>query len=232
MNTPHKTGRELILQALQEKASTKQKIYRTTLKIFEDLKKTLKEIQADLNKEIKKVDKSVEISYEAKGTFEAEIKFSGDVLIFSMHTNVFTFNDDHFIHKTGYVEEDPSRAYCGTIQIYNFLTDSFKYNRSNDVGYLIARIFINKEKHFFVEGKRQLGFLYTDFENITISKESIKAIIESAMLYAIDFDLLVPPYNEVKELTLLQKIQQTGTTSFKTGKRLGFRFEADSEKIS
>ena len=51
------------------------------------------------------------------------------------------------------------------INIYNFLADSFKYNRLNDVGYLVGRVFLNKDLHYFVEGKRQLGFLYNDFVN-------------------------------------------------------------------
>ena len=44
------------------------------------------------------------------------------------------------------------RTYCGVINMYNFLSDSFKYNRENDLGYLIGRMFINKE-NTFVEGK-------------------------------------------------------------------------------
>jgi hypothetical protein len=112
------------------------------------------------------------------------------------------------------------------------LSDSFKYNRNNDLGYLIARIFINIENHYFVEGKRQLGFLYNDFENAIIDETSIKAVVESCVLYATEFDLLVPPFNEVKEITVYQKIEQMGNASIKTGKRLGFQFQADSDHIS
>ena len=38
------------------------------------------------------------------------------------------------------------------------------------MGYCIGRIFINKENHYFVEGKRQLGFLYNDFMNSKMNK--------------------------------------------------------------
>ena len=44
--------------------------------------------------------------------------------------------------NTSYVKEDKNRSYCGVIHLYNFLADSFKYNRLNDVGYLIGRVFI------------------------------------------------------------------------------------------
>lgn len=222
----------LILEALQEKASDKQRIYRLTQQVFKEFKLSLKAIRSDLKKEVSKTSSDIEIAYSDRGNFEAEIKFGGDVLIFTMHTNIFTFDNNHFIHNTDYVTNDPSRAYCGMIQIYNFLGDSFKFNRGQDVGYLIARVFINKERHFFVEGKRQMGFLFNDFDNSKIDKKQINSIIESIILYAIDFDLLVPPYEKVKELTVQQKLDQTGSSAFKTGKRLGFRFEADSDQIT
>lgn len=225
-----KPARELILDYLKEKATTKQSIYRTTLEIFQELKVVLKEIQADLHSVMAKHDKHVEIHFRDNGAFEAELKFSGDLLIFTMHSNVFNFDNDHNIFKSNYVQENHLRSYCGMIQVYNFLADSFKYNRSNDLGYMVARIFINKEKHFFVEGKRQLGFLYNDFDNAVIDKKAIKNIVESAILYAIDFDLFVPPYEDMKEISVSQKLEQTANNFLRTGKRLGFRFQADTDR--
>ena len=85
----------------------------------------------------------VPFEFHDKSEFEAELRFGGDVLIFFMHTNIFEFSRDHEVMKTSYVREDPDRSYCGTILIFNFLADSFHYNRENDLGYLIGRIFIN-----------------------------------------------------------------------------------------
>jgi len=227
----NKSTRELILDALREKASNKQRIFRLTKQVFKEFKSSLKATQLSLKSEISKTNKDIGLIYSDNGNFESEIKFSGDVLIFSMHTNVFTFDPNHFIQKSNYVKEDPTRSYCGMIQVFNFLGDSFKFNRQQDIGYLVARIFINSERHFFVEGKRKLAFLYNDFENSKIDKPAIQDIIESVILYAIDFDLLVPPYEKVKQLTVQQKQEQSGTSSFQTGKRLGFRFESDSDKL-
>ena len=117
------------------------------------------------------------------------------------------------------------------IQIYNFLSDSIKYHRHNDLGYLIGRIFINKEGHFFVEGKRQLAFLYNEFKDQIITKQQVMNIIESAILYSLSFDLLTPPYEEVQVISLMEKIQQSGVMAQKTGKRVGFKFSSDSEKL-
>ncbi len=96
---------------------------------------------------------------------------------------------------------------------------------------MIARLFVNKDKHFFIEGKRQLGFLYNDFENLVLDSTHIQDVIESSILYTLNFDLLVPPYDMVKELTINQKIEMQGIQSQQTGKRLGFRFSADDEEI-
>ena len=63
--------------------------------------------------------------YNDKGPFEVEFKVGGYLLIFSMHSNVFEFDDKHPVWKTKYIEEDSLRSYCGVINIYNFLADSF-----------------------------------------------------------------------------------------------------------
>lgn len=65
-----------------------------------------------------------------------------------MHTNVFCFPPEHAVGKSSYVLETPTRGYCGMIQAYNFLSDSLKYQRLSDIGYLLARLFINAEGNF------------------------------------------------------------------------------------
>ncbi len=226
-----KEPKEIILELLKEKASTKQEVYRLTLETFKNLKLIVKRTCDNLSKQMHKIDKKVKITYEDKGAYECTMTFGGDLLIFTMHSNIFTFDQNHFIHNLTYIQEDSSRAYFGLIQSYNFLADSFKFNRANDVGYLIGRIFINKERHFFVEGKRQLGFLYNDLENSVLNIDKINEIIESTIIYCLNFDLLSPPYQAVQEITVSDKIQQSGMLSVKTGKRLGFKFQNDSDRL-
>lgn len=208
---------------LKTKGNLKQDVYGITLDRFEVIKKDLRKISNELN-EAKDADDKFDVDYKENGKFEARIKFAGDELIFNMHTNVFGFDAESYVHTLDYVKDDPSRQFCGMIEVYNFLADSFKYNRVYDVGYLIARIFINKDGHFFVEGEEQLGFLYKQFDKMVLVDELICMIIENAMLYSIDFDLWVPKYAEVKQLTVGQKIQQNGNITHMTGKRVGFEF--------
>lgn len=223
--------RDLILKTLKEKSSLKQDVYYNTLSVFNSLKANAKQIASDLQKEAKSIDKRLIVEYKDKGEFEFELRVAGDLLIFVMHTNVFEFDKNHQIWRNSYMKQDYTRSFCGVINIYNFLNDSFKYNRINDVGYVIGRMFINKENHFFVEGKRQLGFLYNDIVNAIIDDSKVKSIIESAILYSLDFDLFTPTFDAIKEISVLDMQQATESMQIKTGKRLGFRFQADSDEI-
>jgi len=221
-------SRELILKVLQEKAVLKLEVCERTEAGFNALKKILSEVQDELKSSIHKViSKNTPIGYLERGEFEAEFNIIDDSIFFIRHTNVFTFESNHEIWKLSYVQKDHNLAFCGTINIYNFLSDSFKYNRTSDLGYLIARIFINKENHFFVEGKRQLGFLYNDFSNDVFDTGAIRKVIESALLYSLDFDPYTPPYEQLQQLTVQDILTYTMESRISTGKRLGFKFEAD-----
>ena len=217
---------EKIVSLLKEKACTKQKIYRITKNIFANFQDVLQEKANILNNEIQ--DKDVEVSYEESGDFDAKLKFSGDTLLFHMHSNIFDFDSSHQIHKKSYVKEDKMRSFCGVINIYNFLSDSLKYNRLNDAGFLIARIFINKDNHFFVEGDKQLGFLFNDFVNQQIDEVQICKIIDTAMIYALNFDLQTPNFNDVKVVSLHQILDINNNHKIKTSKRLGFKFSSET----
>jgi hypothetical protein len=223
-----KEVRESILEALVIKSTVKQKVYENTQQTFLILKKVLKQLEENYRSKIKNDVPDVVLPvYKDRGSFEAEFKIAGDLLIFSMHSNVFEFDDKHPVWNTTYIKDDPLRSYCGTINIYNFLADSFKYNRVNDLGYLVARIFVNKENHFFVEGKRQADEVVKDFAMDTISPGVIRQIIETAIQYCIEFDLLVPLYDQVKIATVDQMNQKMSFSKMVTGKRLGFGFNSD-----
>lgn len=220
--------RASFLEALVIKSSVKQKVYENTQLSFTILKKVLRQLEKDYINAIKnKVPENVLPVYKERGPFELEFRIGGDLLIFSMHSNVFEFHDEHPVWKTKYLEEDPLRSYCGTINIYNFLADSFKYNRTNDLGYLVARVFVNKENHFFVEGKNQSGEIVKDFAIDTISPGILRQIVETAIQFSIEFDLLVPSYEQVKMATVDQMRQKISHSKMTTGKRLGFTFSSD-----
>ncbi len=212
-----------------KKSELKQNVYQATKETFELFRRETRELIELFRTRCREEGRQVAFEFTDRGDFEFEVKFAGDILLFMMHTNVFEFSRDHQVMKTPYVREDPQRSYCGVIHIYNFLADSFAYQRDNDLGYMIGRVFVNNERHYFIEGKRELGMLYTNFNTSTVTPESVQGIIESAIEYTTNFDLLTPPYDEVKLVSVGEMRTNFDKKSLVTGKRLGFRFQADNE---
>ena len=220
-----------LFPGLRKKAAFKQEVYRNTLETFRLFKSVLIEMDTEYRQIFKTDPLQIPFEYRDKGEFEAELRFGGDILIFTMHTNVFEFSRDHEVMKTTYIHEKSNRSYCGIIMIFNFLADSFKYSRMNDLGYMIGRIFVNNENHYFVEGKREVGQLYNNFQSSVISRETVRTILESAIRYTINFDLLTPPYDELKMVTVADIQTTLDNMKIATGKRLGFRFQGDHEEF-
>jgi hypothetical protein len=216
-----------LIRAFIKKAGLKQEIYQNTFKVFSQFRTLSEKFISGNNMKVGQAKYHLLFEYEDRGDFQFMLKFGSDVLIFMMHTNVFEFPRDHEVMKTDYIRQDKLRSYCGNIMIFNFLADSFRYNRSNDLGYLIGRVFVNREQHYFVEGKKEVGLLYNNFPHSIINQKTIRSIIHSSILYTINFDLLTPPFDDQKEVTLQEMQTQLDTMSLRTGKRIGFRFQAD-----
>jgi len=216
-----------IQELLCQKSAIKQQVFRLTQTIFRDLKMALRNKENELTPSLSVNAPNVEVKYSDKGDFEAHLKFGGDTLVFMMHTNIFDFDESHFINQSNYMKVDKMREFCGMIQVYNFLSDSIKYNREHDIGYLIARIFINKEQHFFIEGKRPLSFLYKDLEKNVISEAVLNIIVEETMLFCLNFDLMAPPVDAVNYISVEQKNMLSHSSGMPTGKRLGFLMSAE-----
>lgn len=223
-------GKEQLFGKLIKKAELKQTVFHSTFESFKLLKKVIDKLALEFQDYYIEHKPKRHVAFDARlrGDFEIEVKFGGDILLFLMHTNVFEFPRDHAVMKTSYVKEDTNRSFCGMISVYNFLADSFKYNRVNDIGYMIGRIFINKDKHYFIEGKRELGFLLNNFGGFAIDQKAVSAILDAAIKYTVNFDLLTPPYNKVQEVTVNEMKNTLDAISLKTGKRLGFKFQADN----
>jgi len=216
-----------IIGTLKEKSVLKEKVYDNTLESFNTVKDILRSLSKEVNQNIENADPRIKLEYSDRSSFDAQLKVAGDILLFSMHSNIFQFDREHPAWKTPYIQKNKYNAYSGIINIYNFLADSFKYSRLDDLGYLIARVFINHEKQYFVEGKRQMGMLFTNYGQEEINRASLQIIISTAIQYALEFDLLVPPYDTVKIATVGQAEAKIQHSKLITGKRLGFQFNSD-----
>lgn len=219
--------RSEIVNLLKDKATLKQLVYDNTYAVMTQLKEILQEYAVEANDLLEGSDRRIKLDYRDRGRHEAQLQMAGDILIFSMHTNVFQFERDNIIWKNSYVQKDRSNAYCGVIHIYNFLSDSFRYNRQGDEGYLIGRIFVNREMQYLVEGKRQISFKHNNFGSGVIDSESLTEIIESAIGYTLEFDLLVPPFDTIKIASVEQMNTKIENSRGQTGKRLGYQYNSD-----
>ncbi|CAA9271869.1 MAG: hypothetical protein AVDCRST_MAG95-2804 [uncultured Adhaeribacter sp.] len=213
---------EAIFEGLKQKSATKQTIYRNTQEVFEKMRVAAADIVAILSqKMVGEVDSNVIIEYRNINEFEFHVKFSGDLLIFVMHSNVITFSDDHELMSNPYVEADFRRRFFGHIMAYNFMADSIKYNRMNDPGYLLARILINVENHFYLEGVSELDLEYTDISKNLVDERALRLFIESAMVASVNNDLVAQDVEDIKKISVKQKLENQQVSR---GQKLGFSF--------
>ncbi len=222
------TQRESIIKSIIFKSNLKQRVYDNTFASFNMLKETLFEMASELDDELEgKVDRRVRLEYRDRGKFETQLQVANDILLFQMQSDIFTFEDNHPIWSNSYVSTDRANAYCGVINIYNFLADSFKLNRNSDEGYLIGRIFINADNNYFVEGKRQFVMRHDGFGRKELNRTELVEVLESSLHYVLNFDPLVPPYDAHKRVKVDQFNSKMDNSKFVTGKRIDFDFNTD-----
>ena len=198
---------DLIAQGLSGKASAKQAIFRATQAAFDVLRQASQELCLELTQKITTLDASVRIEYYPVNGMEFHIRFSGDLLVFVMHSNIVTFPDDFGPMTTAYVQDDFRRRFFGHIMAYNFMADSIKYQRMNDPGYLVGRLLVNIDSHYFLEGVQQLELPDHDMSASPISAEAMRLFVESAMIAAVNNDLIAPPMTEIQRITVKQKLE-------------------------
>lgn len=225
------SNREHLIELIRGKASVSQQVYDRTLAVFSSLKETLQEYAVEANELLEGTDRRIRFVYQDRGKFEAQVQVTTDVLFFSMHTNTFLFDSTSPVWETDYVKEDRNNAYSGIISIYDFLADSLKFNRSEDEGYLVARLFINKEGRYMVEGRKQNNMPHGHFSDEPIDDNVLTSIFENALEYSVgEFDLLVPSYDMAKVVSLEQINTKIEHSKLRTGKMLGRSFNLNPEE--
>ena len=218
--------REEILGTIIRKSTLKQQVFDSTFSAFNLLKETLFEMASELDDALDgKLDRRVRLEYRDRGKFEAQLQVASDILLFQMHTDVFIFEPSHPVWQNGYVQNDREKGYCGVVNIYNFLSDSFKFNRNADEGYLIGRLFINREGCYFVEGNAAHSVQAERFGERELCRETLIPILEEAVAYALSFDPYMPHPEVNKRVTVDQFNTKMDNSKFVTGKRLGFDYE-------
>ncbi|RFP64759.1 hypothetical protein D0N36_12735 [Hymenobacter lapidiphilus] len=210
-----------IFEGLRQKSSAKQAIYRQTQSTFELLRQASQQLVEELSSKVAAVDASVMIEYRPVNEMEFHIRFSGDLLVFVLHSNIVTFPDDYGPMPTKYVEDDFRRRFFGHIMAYNFMADSIKYQRLNDPGYLVGRLLINIDQHYYLEGVQQLELPDNDMSDNVVTEDALRLFVESAMIAAVNNDLIAPPMTEIQKITVKQKLENQQVSR---GSKVGFSF--------
>ncbi|WP_226163386.1 hypothetical protein [Hymenobacter terricola] len=210
-----------IFEGLKQKSTAKQAIFRNTKAAFDCLRLVSQELVVELTRKLTPFDSSVVIEYRSINDMEFHIRFSGDLLVFVMHSNVVTFADDYGPMPSAYVSEDFRRRFFGHIMAYNFMADSIKYQRLNDPGYLVGRLLVNIDNHYFLEGVQQLELPDNDMSDNLITTDAMRLFVESAMIAAVNNDLIAPPLPEIQKISVKQKLENQQVSR---GSKVGFSF--------
>ncbi|MFK7954073.1 MAG: hypothetical protein AB8B73_14590 [Ekhidna sp.] len=213
-----------IAELLLTKSGVKQTTYRNVCNAFKSLRKEAEKVVSEVNKKSELKDDDIELKVKKINDQEFHLKIAGDLLVFYLHTNIITLGEEYSYNKSEYVVEKPNRKYLGQINVYNFMADSLKYHRENDPGYLLARLMINNENRFIVEGDRQINFMFETVSLKEIEQTDLNVLIHLIMTQAIENDLVAPPFQSIRALTLRQKLASTEVVG--AGQKIGFQMSS------
>jgi hypothetical protein len=223
----HQDPTENIAEILLNKSSIKQQTYRNVCTAFKQLQEEATLLIDVLSAKTTERDQDIKLKVEPVSDQEFRIQVAGDLLVFVLHTNIITLPADYDFNKSEYVVEQPLRKYLGQINVYNFMADSFEFNRLNDPGYLLVRLLINHENHFIVEGDRQVGFMFESVSDKPLEKVDLDVMIKLIITQAAENDLVVPPFPQIRNITVREKLEKT--QSLGAGNKIGFQMSYQNE---
>jgi hypothetical protein len=210
-----------ILHLLESKSTAKQITYKNLLAAFTTLSNESKRIIQELNKKVRPGDDDVTMEFKIVHEHEFHVKVAGDLLVFVLHTNIVTFEETHPVMQDPYTKLNAVNRYFGQIMVYNFMSDSIKFNRVNDPGYLVARLLINHEGRYVVEGEGRLSALSNKISESAITEIDLSILVKFALTVAIENDLMAPSFPDVRFITLHQKMEKTQELG--AGHKIGFK---------
>jgi hypothetical protein len=212
---------EHIRHLLENKSTAKQITYKNLLACFQVLAKESKAVVTELKKMAKPGDTDVTVDFKIINDNEFHVKLAGDLLVFVLHTNVVTLEESHVIMQDPYIKQNEVNRYFGQIMIYNFMADSLKFNRVNDPGYLVARLLVNHEGRYVIEGEGRLNAIANKISSDPITENELNILVKLVLTIAIENDLMAPPFPQVRFITLFQKLEQTQELG--AGQKIGFQ---------
>jgi hypothetical protein len=219
---------EQIVTLLSGKGAHKCLVLNHTKSAFQILKEEGKQLVADLNESLEGHEE-VKVAFRDLGDYQFRLLVDEDVLIFNLHEEVFDIEKSHPLWKSSYLKDNRLNAFCGMITIFNFLTTSIESNRPDDIGNQIGRVFINLDNHFFVEGKKEVGYLYSNFSDQLFNTSHMRELLLSTVLHCLGSDLTAPPFETFGVLNVAQINEINRTLGARSYKPLGFTFKNEDD---
>jgi hypothetical protein len=210
-----------IKNLLESKSTAKQITYKNLLRAFDVLATESQRIVKELTTKVRLGDEDVTVEYTRINSHEFHVKLAGDLLIFVLHTNIVAMDGNHPVMQDPYMKEKEVNRYFGQIMIYNFMADSLKFNRINDPGYLLARMLINHDGRYVIEGDGHLSTIANKVSSQPIVDAELAILVKLALMLAIENDLVAPPFPDVRYITLYQKMEKT--LELGAGRKIGFQ---------
>jgi hypothetical protein len=217
----------VLLNLLHDKALLKQEVIGGAHEKFNMFKQVMSDEVSSLANKL--TDKRIRMQFIDKGLNECHVLAGSDALVFHLHTNVFTLPSDHPFWKFSYLKKDFSKGYFGVIYVYNFLAKSIIQQHLDDGGGLIARIFINKDGMFFIEGSQPIAEKYLRLGRHRFNDKSAKEIFLLTAISAVNVDLTIPEYEDVNAISVEQLQEISSNLGIQTSKKLGFQLPNHSE---
>lgn len=214
-----------IKDMLESKSTAKQLAFKHICWAFSVLEAEARKLIDELKRRAKPGDPDVTVEFNTIHEHEFDVKLAGDMLIFVMNSNIVTFEDSHPIINEEYTKSREVNRYFDQIMIYNFMADSMKFNRGTDPGYLLARIMINHEKRFFIEGEKDL-VEYNLISKEPLTEKDLQYLVKVVLKMAIENDLVAPAFTEVKSITVNQK--KDHSLELGGAQKIGFRMSYEN----
>ncbi len=215
-----------LVSKIRVKSQTQTIVKQQTKEVFNKLKDNARNLVKEIKETLGEEAKNAKLEFENISEYEFHIMFAGELLVFNLHSTILNFPPEHITNKSPWVQEDESRGFFGVILAYNFLTDSLKYKRMHDTGYLISRLFVNKEDHFFIEGLTQMSFLYPDIKSNTINDKVLDDYLRLGLQAALETTPVMTPFEQEKQISVAEKLNRSMLGNVK---KVGFQMISSKE---
>ncbi|MCX7697695.1 MAG: hypothetical protein N2Z72_08405 [Bacteroidales bacterium] len=193
------------------------------------LKKEFQLLLSDLRKNMNYLHHQVVLQLKDKGDYEFECSIGEKALAFFLPNHVYDTGLRNGIFPISYLfkQTSPENRLACIIHVYYFKTDSLFNQRANDMGILLARIFINKDYDCIVEGKGELGVITPSMPK-PMGNLIARKVIVNAIHFLIDLDFPQASFQEVEKICVQDYLTIVDQTHYSQTRKIGFQSKWDN----